>query len=118
MYQGNNPWTVAVFRAGYDAQWLPPPLDAPPVEQPLERNNFLAQAGWNYLLEHPQRIPELLLVKLQVYWNAQVTPLNNLRQGEKLAIDEAGDVVIVTGEGSHIGVTPRQRGLSGVQPVQ
>lgn len=105
VYQGNNLWTVAVYRAGYDVQWLPPPLDAPPVSQPLERSNFLARAGWSYLLEHPQRIPELLLVKFQVYWNVEVTPTNNLREGEKLAVNDSGEVVIVTGEGSHIGVT-------------
>ena len=81
IYQGNNPWTVPVFRAGYDAQWLPPPPDAPPVDRPLERNSFLADAGWAYMRDNPARIPELLWVKFQVYWNAQVTPLNNLRLG-------------------------------------
>ena len=105
VYQGNNPWSVAVFRAGYDVQWLPPPVDAPPPSQPLQRNNFLASAGWSYLRDHPERIPELLLVKFQVYWNAQVTPLNNLRADEKLALDDAGEIVIVTDQGAHIGVT-------------
>ncbi len=105
IYQGNNPWTAAVFRAGYDAQWLPPPLDAPPLDDPLARNNHLTNAGWSYLRERPERIPELLWVKLGVYWNVNVTPINNLRQGERLAIDDKGAVVIVSGEGSHIGVT-------------
>ncbi len=105
IYQGNNPYSAAVFRAGYDVQWLPPPTDAPPREEPLRRNQFLAEAGWRYLREHPAAIPELLWVKLIVYWNPQVTPLRNLRQDEKLALDEDGEIVIVTGEGSHIGVT-------------
>ena len=105
IYQGNNAWTAQVFRAGYDAQWLPPPADAPPIEQPRQRSDFLAQAGWSYLRDHPQRIPELLLVKFQVYWNAQVTPLNNLREGERLTVNEAGEILIVTGQGSHIGVS-------------
>lgn len=105
IYQGNNPWTVPVFRAGYDAQWLPPPLGAPPSEEPLARNSYLAQAGWSYLHENTGHIPELLLVKLGVYWNPQVTPLNNLREGEKLSVTDAGEIMIVTGEGSHIGVT-------------
>ena len=26
IFQGNNPHSAAVFRAGYDVQWLPPPL--------------------------------------------------------------------------------------------
>ncbi len=105
IYQGNNPWALSVFRAGYDVQWLPPPLDAPPRDDPLRRNNFLAEAGWSYLREHPQRIPALLLAKFQVYWNVQVTPLNNLRVGEKLTVDDNGEVVIITGDGSHIGVS-------------
>ena len=35
-----------------------------------------------------------------------MTPLNNLREGERLTVSDSGAVVIVTGEGSHIGVTP------------
>ena len=105
IYQGNNPLAVDVFRMGYDVQWLPPPLDAPPPDEPLRRNDYLAEAGWRYLRENPGRIPELLLVKFQVYWNVQVTPLNNLREGEQLAVNDDGGVVIISGEGSHIGVT-------------
>ena len=105
VYQGNNPYAAAVFRAGYDVQWLTPPLDAPPRDEPLRRNAFLAEAGWNYLSTNPAAIPELMLVKLGVYWNPQVTPLNNLREGEKLGVNDAGAVVIITGEGSHVGVT-------------
>ena len=105
IFQGNNPHSAAVFRAGYDVQWLTAPPDMPPLEQPARRNNALAEAGWRYLRENPAAIPELLLVKLQVYWNPQVTPLNNLREGERLAVDEGGAVVIISGEGSQIGVT-------------
>ena len=105
IYQGNNDNTAAVMRAGYDVQWLPAPIDAPPKDLPLQRNNFLAEAGWKYLREHPAQIPELLLLKLGVHWNPQVTPLNNLRQGERLTIGASGQVVVVQGDGSHIGVT-------------
>lgn len=105
IYQGNNPHAAAVFRAGYDVQWLRPPLKAPPTSEPLRRNAFLAEAGWRYLRENPADALELMFVKLLVYWNPQVTPLRNLRQGEKLAVDDAGEVVISSGEGSHIGVT-------------
>ena len=105
IYQGNNPYAAAVFRAGYDVQWLTPPLNAPPPDEPLRRNRFLAEAGWRYLLDNPAAIPNLMLTKLLVYWNPQVTPLRNLRQGEKLIVDESGEVAIVTGEGSHLGVT-------------
>lgn len=105
IYQGNNAHAAAVFRAGYDVQWLPPPLEAPPLEEPARRNDFLAEAGWRYLRENPAAIPELLLIKLGVYWNPQVTPLRNLREGERLAVDEGGAVVVISGAGSHIGVT-------------
>ena len=105
IYQGNNPYAASVFRAGYDVQWLTPPLDIPPQDEPLRRNAFLAAAGWRYLREHPAAALDLMLTKLLVYWNPQVTPLRNLRQGEKLSVDETGAVVIITGEGSHLGVT-------------
>ena len=105
IYQGNNPYAAAVFRAGYDVQWLTPPIDAPPIDEPLRRNAFFADAGWRYLRENPADALDLMLVKLLVYWNPQVTPLNNLRQGERLSVDETGAVVIVSGDGSHVGVT-------------
>ena len=105
IYQGNHPHTTAILRAGYDVQWLPAPQAAPPRDQPLARNVFLSQAGWNYLRDNPAQIPQLLLTKLLVHWNPQVTPLNNLRQGERLTIDENGRVYIVAGAASHVGVT-------------
>ncbi|MYD08751.1 MAG: glycosyltransferase family 39 protein [Chloroflexi bacterium] len=105
IYQGNNPHSAAVFRAGYDVQWLPPPTDALPLQEPVRRNEFLAEAGWRYLRENPAAIPDLLWVKFLIYWNPQVTPLRNLRQGEKLTVDADGAIIIVSGEGSHIGVT-------------
>ncbi len=105
IYQGNNPYAAAVFRAGYDVQWLPAPPDAPPTDAPLQRNAFLAEAGWRYLRENPADALDLIFLKLLVSWNPQVTPLRNLRQGEKLSVDETGAVLIVSGEGSHVGVT-------------
>lgn len=105
IFQGNNPHSAAVFRAGYDVQWLTAPPDMPPLEQPVRRNNALAEAGWRYLRENPGAIPELLLIKLGVYWNPQVTPLRNLRQGEQLTVDDKGEVVIISGADSQIGVT-------------
>ena len=103
-YQGNNPQTIPFFRAGYDVQWSSPPADLPPTENRYHRNHALMQAGLDFLRENPQRIPELLLVKFQVYWNVQVTPLNNLRQGERLRL-ENGEAILLADEGSHTGVT-------------
>ena len=105
VFQGNNPYAAAVFRAGYDVQWLAPPLGIPPPDEPLSRNAALGDAGWRYLREHPEAVPDLMLVKLLIYWNPQVTPLRNLRQGEKLSVDDAGNIVIISGEGSQQGVT-------------
>ncbi len=105
IYQGNHPHTTAILRAGYDVQWLPAPPAAPPQDKPLARNAFLSQAGWQTLRDNPAQIPQLLLTKLLVHWNPQVTPLNNLRQGERLTIDEQGRVLIVAGGESHVGVT-------------
>ena len=105
IFQGNNAHSAAVFRAGYDVQWLTAPPNMPPIDEPVRRNNALAAAGWRYLRENPGAIPELLLIKLGVYWNPQVTPLRNLRQGERLAVDDSGEVIIISGEGSQIGVT-------------
>lgn len=105
IYQGNHPHTLAVLRAGYDVQWLPAPVDAPPRDQALARNAFLSQTGFAHLRDNPTQTLQLLLTKLLTHWNPQVTPLNNLRQGERLTIDENGRVRIVTGGESHVGVT-------------
>ena len=107
LYQGNNPQTIPIFRAGYDVQWSSRPADLPKTENEdrYAINNALADAGWRFLRENPGVIPELLLVKFQVYWNVQVTPLNNLRVGERLALSDEDELLLITDEGSHIGVT-------------
>ena len=91
VYQGNNPQTVPYFRAGYDVQWSSPPDNMPDTDDRYIINNALMQEGWRYLRENPDKIPELLLVKFQIYWNIQVTPLKNLRAGERLRLSETGE---------------------------
>ena len=103
-YQGNNPQTIPFFRAGYDVQWSSPPQNLPPTQDRYIINQALMQAGWRYLRGNPHQIPELLLVKFQVYWNVQVTPRNNLRQGESLRL-ENGEALLIRDEGSQTGVT-------------
>lgn len=105
LYQGNNPQTVPIFRAGYDAQWSSRPPDAPPVADPYLNNQVLLNAGLRYLRDNPGRIPELLWVKLWVYWNPQVRPLRNLREGEVLRVGADGVVQIISGGQSHTGVS-------------
>lgn len=106
VYQGNNPQTVPYFRAGYDVQWSSPPEDMPDTDDRYIINNALMQEGLRYLRDNPDKIPELLLVKFQVYWNVQVTPLKNLREGERLRLSDDGEVLVISDEGSQEGVTP------------
>lgn len=105
LYQGNNPQTVPIFRAGYDVQWSAPPDNVPETDDRYIVNDALMQEGMRYLRENPEKIPELILVKLMIYWNVEVTPINNLRDGEKLRVTDTGEVEIVTDEGSQTGVT-------------
>ncbi len=105
LYQGNNRETVPIFRAGYDVQWSRRPPDAPRTDDPYRNNQLLLNAGLRYLREHPGRIPELLWVKFWVYWNPQVTPLNNLRAGERLHVTADGVLQIINDGDSHTGVS-------------
>lgn len=105
VYQGNNPQTVPYFRAGYDVQWSSPPENMPDTKDRYIINNALMQEGLRYLRENPDKIPELMWVKFGIYWNIQVTPLKNLRAGERLRLSESGEVLVLTDEGSQEGVT-------------
>ncbi len=105
LYQGNNRQTVPIFRAGYDVQWSSRPPDAPRTDDPYRNNQLLLNAGLRYLRENPGRIPELLWVKFWVYWNPQVTPINNLRGGERLRVTAEGVVQIISDGDSHTGVS-------------
>ena len=105
LYQGNNAATLPIFRAGYDAQWSPRPPHLPETDDARLNNRWLMEAGIAYLRENPRQIPELLLTKLLVYWSPQITPMRNLRQGERLHVDETGALRIIAGDGSHIGVS-------------
>ena len=105
LYQGSNPGTIPIFRAGYDVQWSSRPPGAPDTDDPYLNNQALLNAGLGYLRENPGRIPELLWVKFGVYWNFQITPLNNLREGERLRVTDAGGVQIISDGISHAGVT-------------
>ena len=105
LYQGSNPGTIPIFRAGYDVQWSSRPPGAPDTDDPYLNNQALLNAGLGYLRENPGRIPELLWVKFGVYWNFQVTPLNNLRQGEHLRVTDDGVVQIISDGDSQTGVT-------------
>ncbi len=96
-YQGNNRYLIAYFRAGYDAQWIPPPDGVQPPERfSPEHSARLAAAGWDYLRDNPQVIPELLWTKLLVHWSIPITPTRNPVAGELPRFDYQGDAISST----------------------
>lgn len=91
-WQGNSPYTVAYFRAGYDVQWTSP---APEEIEAEDLHSREADAerfalALKYLRENPDRIPELLWVKFLVHWSIDITPRYNPTTGEAPIADYAG----------------------------
>lgn len=97
LYQGNNPLTVPIFRAGYDVQWVPAPEDVTSTVR-IERNDQLADAAWEYLRENPQVIPDLMWTKFLVHWSIPVAPARNPTTGEMSALIEMGETQITVDE--------------------
>jgi 4-amino-4-deoxy-L-arabinose transferase-like glycosyltransferase len=94
LYQGANPMTVPLFRAGYDAQWSDPPANG--IRGDTYRNNaILTEAGLTYYRSYPERIPELLWVKFLVHWSVEITPRLNPQDGQSFALDAAGNLLVV-----------------------
>jgi glycosyltransferase involved in cell wall biosynthesis len=76
-WQGNNANTARYLRAGYDAQWVPPPrVDA---TDPLghEADRQMLALALRFLREHPGAIPDLVWTKLRVQWSLDVSPRLN-----------------------------------------
>jgi hypothetical protein len=97
-WQGNNPATVALLRAGYDAQWAPPPpaLASADWRSP-EADAELFRIARRYLLDHPGAIVELAWVKLLVHWSLDVAPRRNPGAAPGPAgADAAGPVSVPT----------------------
>lgn len=95
-WQGNNPLTVPVFRAGYDVQWTAPDLQtADPYSREADAERFALALG--YLRDNPARIPELLWTKFLVHWSVDIAPRFNPVAGELPPIDYQGNVTIETG---------------------
>ncbi len=83
-WQGNSPYTIEYFRAGYDVQWTAPRL--PPGLDEVEADKERFRLAFEYLRQNPQVIPELLWVKFLVHWSIDVAPRYN--PTERLAPDD------------------------------
>lgn len=92
-WQGNSPFTVPFFRAGYDVQWTSPDLTTPdPYSREADAERFAL--AFAYLRENPDRIPELLWVKFLVHWSIDIAPRYNPQPGEDLGLDENGAFIV------------------------
>lgn len=99
-WQGNNPLTVPIFRAGYDVQWLSPDPALSTVEDPKSREADAERfaLAWDYLRENPQDIPELIWVKFLIQWSIDIAPRYNPVEGQLPRTDYDGDVFIADGD--------------------
>jgi 4-amino-4-deoxy-L-arabinose transferase-like glycosyltransferase len=95
-WQGNSRYTVPVFRAGYDVQWTTPTPDMKTVDlYSREADAERFALGFQYLRDHPDKIPELLWTKFLIYWSIDVAPRLNPKPGERLELDDAGNLIIL-----------------------
>jgi hypothetical protein len=97
-WQGNSPYTIPYFRAGYDVQWT-----SPDDMETEDRNSREADAerfalAFRFLRENPGKIPELLWVKFWVYWSIDIAPRYNPAAGELPRLDYQGNVITGTDE--------------------
>jgi 4-amino-4-deoxy-L-arabinose transferase-like glycosyltransferase len=112
-WQGNNPLTVPVFRAGYDVQWTAPDL------QTADLNSREADAerftlALDYLRQHPERVPELLWTKFLVHWSIDIAPRFNPVAGTLPPLDYQGNVTIESSDDGDMAMT----GLPEGDPVE
>lgn len=103
-WQGNSPYTVPYFRAGYDVQWTSPELtteDLTSREADAER----FQIAYDYLAENTDKIPELLWVKFLVHWSIDITPRKNPTAGELPRLEYVGDVWVVSEDDENLALS-------------
>ncbi len=89
--QGNHPCTVPFLRAGYDTSWMSMGsyISESASGNLAEEDSAFFQAGLDYLIQNPGKIPELLWVKFLVYWNVDLWPPHNPPTAEEFAALEA-----------------------------
>jgi 4-amino-4-deoxy-L-arabinose transferase-like glycosyltransferase len=95
-WQGNSPFTIAYFRAGYDVQWTSPDNTTIEDQNSPEADAERFALALQFLSENPDKIPELLWVKFWVYWSIDITPRLNPTEGELPRVDYHGNVIVET----------------------
>ncbi len=98
-WQGNSPYTIPYFRAGYDVQWTAPDLTTEDLNSREADAERFAQA-FQWLRDNPGKIPELLWVKFWVYWSVDVTPRLNPTEGQLPRVNYQGDVISSDDDGA------------------
>ncbi len=106
LWQGNSPWVVPLFQAGYDVQWTAPEPGVIPPDLPAdEADSIRADLVADYWRENPGDIPELMWTKFLVHWSIGIAPRYNPQPGETFELTDSGDLLILRGDESIIGVT-------------
>lgn len=97
-WQGNSEYTVRYFRAGYDVQWTAPELQTEDLNS-READAERFAVALQFLRDNPDKIPELLWVKLLVYWSIDVTPRLNPIEGQLPPLNYDGTPINEAAEG-------------------
>ncbi|MEZ4669400.1 MAG: glycosyltransferase family 39 protein [Anaerolineae bacterium] len=94
-WQGNSPYTIAYFRAGYDVQWTSPDVGQIKATDPRSReaDSERFALALQFLRDNPDKIPELLWVKFLVYWSIDIAPRLNPTEGTLPRVDYKGNVI-------------------------
>jgi len=89
-FQGNNPQTIPLLRAGYDVQWTTPPE---PIPDSPEGDRRWFALTWDYLRSDPRIIPELAWVKFLTFWSIDIAPRLNPVDGVVPPLDADGNII-------------------------
>jgi 4-amino-4-deoxy-L-arabinose transferase-like glycosyltransferase len=94
-WQGNSPYTIAYFRAGYDVQWTSPEPEQIKATDPQSREADAERFGLalQFLRDNPDKIPELIWIKFLVYWSIDIAPRLNPSEGVLPRVDYQGNII-------------------------
>ncbi len=82
LWGGNSPYTVPFIQAGYPLLWMPEHLDVQAeagalAQRLVENGERLTRLAGDYLRQHPEQIPALLLWKFYAQWTPDIFPTRN-----------------------------------------